>query len=123
MTKEPDITHATNSPNVQSDASTGIPPTAGTSPQKQKLAWAMVASSFVLYASLFLIPFLSWGARPKLVLFGVLFVASEVTFWAGGWILGKEVFQRYKAYFNPFLWWKRPQKHEGETDGQHNGDG
>lgn len=120
MTKEPVITKSTN---ALSDASAEIPPTAGAFSQKQTLAWAMVASSFVLYASLFFIPFLSWGARPKLMLFGILFVASEVTFWVGGWILGKEVFQRYKAYFNPLSWWKRPQKHEGETDGQHKGDG
>ncbi|MCB9640839.1 MAG: transporter suffix domain-containing protein [Myxococcales bacterium] len=73
----------------------------------RKLAWGMVLVSFVLYAALFLIPFLNLGARFKLVLFVVLFVASEITFWGGGWLLGKEVLQRSRAYLNPFHWWKK----------------
>jgi hypothetical protein len=107
MSKEPEVTQITLDENAPLGVSVEIPPNASPLSRKQKLAWAMIASSFVLYASLFLIPFLSWGARPKLVLFGVLFVISEVTFWGGGLILGKELFQRYRAYFNPMSWWKR----------------
>lgn len=113
MSKEPEVTQNTPNQEATFDTHAEAPPSTSPSSRKQQLAWAMIASSFVLYASLFLIPFLSWGARPKLVLFGVLFTISEVTFWGGGLILGKEIFQRYRVYLNPMSWWRRPPTNEG----------
>jgi hypothetical protein len=35
------------------------------------------------------------------------FVAMEVVFWAGGLLVGKELFVRYKAKLNPVNWFKK----------------
>lgn len=34
-------------------------------------------------------------------------VIGELLFWSGGLLLGKEIFTKYKSYFNPMNWFKK----------------
>ena len=82
-----------------------------TTRRRRLVAVWMVVLSFFLYAGLFFIPFLPVQSKTKVVVFSVLFVTSEVAFWGGGLILGKEALKRYQRYLNPVRWF-RPAKDE-----------
>jgi len=56
------------------------------------------------------IPFLDMEAKSKMILSTISLVIGEVLFWAGGILLGKELFIKYKSYFNPKNWFKKADK-------------
>jgi hypothetical protein len=43
----------------------------------------------------------------KIKLSTITFILAEVLFYIGGFLLGKEIFNKYKAYFNPKNWFKK----------------
>ncbi len=74
-------------------------------------AIVMIVLSFILYALLPVLPFLPLTLRMKSVAGGVLIGASEIVFWTGAVILGKEAVAKYKRWMNPLHWFccgKRP---------------
>ena len=54
-----------------------------------------------------IIPFLEMEAKTKITLSTVSLVIGEVLFWSGGILVGKELFMKYKSYFNPKNWFKK----------------
>lgn len=56
------------------------------------------------------IPFLDMEAKNKMILSTTSLVIGEVLFWGGGILLGKELFIKYKSYFNPKNWFKKADK-------------
>ena len=54
-----------------------------------------------------LIPFLKIDGRTKITISTITFVIAEITFWIGGILLGKEMFNKYKSYLNPKNWFKK----------------
>jgi len=36
----------------------------------------------------------------------VLFISGEITWWLGIVLLGKQVYEKYKKYFNPKTWFE-----------------
>jgi len=58
------------------------------------------------------IPFLDMEAKSKMILSTVSLIIGEVLFWAGGILLGKELFIKYKSYFNPKNWFKKADKNK-----------
>lgn len=64
------------------------------------------------FLALPLIPFMDAEAKTKITISTVLLIVGEVLFWSGGLLVGKELFTKYKSYFNPKNWFKK----KSETD-------
>lgn len=53
------------------------------------------------------IPFLELDNKTKLTVSTVLLIIGELLFWSGGLLVGKELFTKYKSYFNPKNWFNK----------------
>ena len=58
------------------------------------------------------IPFLDMDAKTKITISTISLVIGEVLFWVGGILVGKELFLKYKSYFNPKNWFKKADKNK-----------
>jgi hypothetical protein len=76
----------------------------------RKVGIGLVILSFILYGGLLLVPLTDFSTGIKLTISSVLVILGEISFWIGGFILGKEVVARYKRYFNPINWFKNNKK-------------
>lgn len=76
---------------------------------KIKLGIILMIVSVPLFLALPVIPFLDWENETKITLTTVLFIAAEIIFWSGGLLVGKELFTKYKSYFNPKNWFKKKE--------------
>jgi predicted permease len=47
-----------------------------------------------------IIPFLEMEAKTQITLLSISLIIDEVMFWVGGILVGKELFRKYKSYFN-----------------------
>jgi membrane protein DedA with SNARE-associated domain len=74
---------------------------------KFKTGVSLIVLSTVLFASLLVVPFLDIESKIKISLSTVAVILGEITFWVGGILLGKELFNQYKSYFNPLNWFKK----------------
>ena len=72
--------------------------------------------SVLLFLSLPVIPFLDLESRTKITTSTVVFITAEVTFYGGGFLVGKELFQKYKSYLNPKSWFKKKNQDDNVTD-------
>ena len=80
---------------------------------------ALIGVSTLLFLSIAGVPFIEVSGKVKITATTVLIVLGEVTFWVGGFLLGKELLAKYKAYLNPKTWFKNkpaPQAVEVQTD-------
>lgn len=78
----------------------------------RRAAIGMIVLSFLLYALLPVLPFLPLTLGMKSVAGGVMVGVSEIVFWIGAIILGKEAVAKYKKRLNPLHWFccgKRPE--------------
>lgn len=55
-------------------------------------------------------PFLDLESKVKITLSTVSLVIGEVLFWSGGLLVGKELFTKYKSWFNPKNWFRKKEK-------------
>jgi hypothetical protein len=82
----------------------------------KKLSWRLKIGIIVLIFSLSMTPLiiltavLSIPAKTKLVITTILIIIGNITFYGGGFLVGKELFTKYKAYINPRNWFKRKNK-------------
>jgi hypothetical protein len=74
---------------------------------KFKTGIALIIISTFLFTSLLAVPFLEVDGKTKLTITTVVIVFMEITFWVGGFLLGKELLNKYKAYLNPINWFKK----------------
>lgn len=77
---------------------------------KFKLGVILMLSSLIFFALLVAFPLMDIEKTLKITLTTVSFVIAEVLFYTGGFFVGKEVFNKYKAYLNPVSWFKRNGK-------------
>ncbi|ALS02081.1 oxidoreductase [Enterococcus silesiacus] len=68
----------------------------------KKIALCMVVLSFGLYGLLPVVPFISFNLSLKMVIAGTIMGISEILFWLGSLILGKELIIKYRNNFNFF---------------------
>jgi len=73
---------------------------------KFKLGLLMVLMSLIFFALLLIIPMLSIEKKAKIWFTTFSFITAEVFFYTGGFLLGKEMFSKYKSYLNPKNWFK-----------------
>jgi hypothetical protein len=71
--------------------------------------------SGVFFAMTLIIPMLDLPARTKVVGASVSFILMEIIFWAGGLLVGKELFTRYKKRLNPVNWFKTQDRRACNT--------
>lgn len=57
-----------------------------------------------------LTPFLHIDTKSKIAITTTLIIIGNVTFYSGGFLLGKELFTKYKARLNPRNWFKKKKK-------------
>ncbi len=75
--------------------------------RKFKTGIILIVISVFLFGSLLVIPFLNMDKQTKITATTITFVLAEITFYSGGALLGKEIFSKYKSYFNPKNWFKK----------------
>ena len=63
--------------------------------------------SGVFFGATIVIPLLDLPVKTKAVGATASLIMMEVVFWAGGLLVGKELFSRYKKQLNPFSWIKK----------------
>ncbi len=76
-------------------------------PRSNWLRWlgiGLIAISFGLYGVLFSVPFWPIETGAKVALSPALIGSSEVAFWIGGLLIGKEVITRLRRYLDPRTW-------------------
>jgi hypothetical protein len=74
---------------------------------KLRIGITLMVLSVPLFFFAPVVPFLDLEKKAKITLSTLSLVAGEVTFWSGGLLVGKELFTRYKAYFNPKNWFRK----------------
>lgn len=73
---------------------------------KFKIGLILVIVSVPFFLFIPAVPFLKLDAGVKITFSMVLLITGEILFWSGGLLLGKELFTKYKSYFNPKNWKK-----------------
>lgn len=63
--------------------------------------------SGVFFAATFIIPLFELPSKTKVIGITTSLVLMEVVFWAGGLLVGKELFIKYKQNLNPGKWFKK----------------
>lgn len=71
--------------------------------------------SGVFFAATLVFPLTPLPVKTKIIASSVSFVLMEVVFWAGGLLVGKELFVRYKRQLNPVNWFKKNLPAEEKT--------
>lgn len=74
---------------------------------KFKTGVILIILSTLLFTSLLVVPFLDITGKTKITITTIVIVLGEISFWTGGILLGKELFNKYKSYFNPINWFKK----------------
>lgn len=74
----------------------------------------LITVSTLLFASLLIIPFLNISTDIKVTATTIVVIVSEITFWTGGLLVGKEVITKYKKYFNPLNWFRKNRDTENK---------
>ncbi|MFB6317527.1 transporter suffix domain-containing protein [Saccharicrinis sp. FJH54] len=78
--------------------------------QQIKLGVILILLSGVAFAIMLLIPFLDLENKTKVIGSTTALITMEVLFYVGGFLLGKELFKKYKDKLNPVNWFKRKSK-------------
>lgn len=81
-----------------------------------KIGIGLILLSGVAFAIMLLFPFLDLEDRTKVIGASSAFIAMEVLFYAGGFLVGKELFIKYKSYLDPRRWFKKKEQSETGED-------
>ena len=80
-----------------------------------KIGILLILLSGVAFTIMLVIPFLDLENQQKVIGSSAAFIAMEVLFYAGGFLVGKELFIKYKSYLNPKTWFiKKNMKEDNE---------
>lgn len=71
---------------------------------KLKLGIVLIVVSLILFLTLFAMLFISIETKYKISISTGLIIAGETTFWVGTLFLGKEVWNKYKAFIKSAYW-------------------
>ena len=72
-----------------------------------KLGLFLILASCLLWAAVLVVPFLPLPLTSKATIITSLVITSEVIFWLGILLAGKELAHRYRRQLNPIKWWRR----------------
>lgn len=74
----------------------------------------LIIISIPFFLLLLAIPFLDINKKAQISL-GLL-ISGEILFWAGGILVGKELFAKYKSYLNPKNWFNKKTEKKSSED-------
>jgi hypothetical protein len=74
---------------------------------KLKIGIILISISVLIFLSLFAMPFLPIETKSKITLSTILIIIGEIMFWAGTLLIGKEVWNKYKAFIKSGDWLKK----------------
>lgn len=83
---------------------------------KIKLGIGLMIISVPLFLAIPVIPFLEMENGTKVKLTTIILVAAEIIFWSGGLLVGKELFAKYKSYFNPKNWFSSSKNKDSDLE-------
>ena len=72
-----------------------------------KLGIFLMIFSGVFFAASIVIPMFDLPTKTKVIASGTSLVLMEVVFWAGGLLVGKQLFTKYKNRLNPVNWFRK----------------
>ncbi len=72
-----------------------------------KLGLVLIIVSCLLWAAVLVVPLLTFTLTNKALIITSLVITSEVIFWLGILLAGKELAHRYRRQLNPIEWWRR----------------
>lgn len=73
----------------------------------RKIGIGLIIASFVMWLPTLAVPLLAVSIGQKAAIASILFIIGETMFWLGVLIVGKEVADRYRQWFNPRYVWRR----------------
>lgn len=82
---------------------------------KLKLGIVLMIVSAIVFMSLLVIPFLDLNSKEKITITTIIIVIGEISFWSGGFLVGKELFTKYKSYLNPKNWFKKKSSEKDDS--------
>ena len=71
-----------------------------------KLGLLLIITSCLLWVAILFVPILPLSIAQKAIVTASLVIISEVIFWMGILLAGKEAY-RYRRQFNPYYCWQR----------------
>ena len=74
---------------------------------KIKIGIILIGLSAIMFFIIFVTPFLSFENKYKILLGTICLIIGEISFWVGGALIGKELFNKYKSKLNPRNWFKK----------------
>jgi hypothetical protein len=77
---------------------------------KVKLGLVLVIISTLTFAFLLFIPLLDLTDKQKIFVTTATIIIGEILFWTGGFLIGRQLFDKYKAYLNPKNWFSGTKK-------------
>lgn len=83
---------------------------------KAKLGALLVIVANILIGSLVVVPFLDVDLKTKAIISTVVFVIGEVCFYAGLYLLGKEIVTKYRKFFSISYWRNRKTTVDAEKE-------
>jgi hypothetical protein len=72
-----------------------------------KIGLVLIIASCLLWMVILFVPLLPWSIAEKAVAVTSLIAISEVIFWLGILLAGKELAHRYRRQINPIEWWRK----------------
>jgi hypothetical protein len=76
----------------------------------RKLGFLLIFASCGMWVVILATPLLPGSLSHKAVLTGGLLIFSEVIFWLGIILAGKELAHSYRQKLNPYYWWQKITK-------------
>jgi hypothetical protein len=78
----------------------------------------LILLSILLFLGIFVISFLEIPLAKKGMIVSALFISGEITWWLGVVLLGKQLYVKFKKYFNPVNWFgpKADKEEKGIQD-------
>ncbi len=72
-----------------------------------KIGLVLIIASCLLWIVILFVPLLPRSIAEKAVFVTSLIVISEIIFWLGILLAGKELAHRYRRQLNPIEWWRK----------------
>ncbi len=72
-----------------------------------KIGLVLIIASCLLWVAILFVPLLPLPLAQKTLIVTSLFIISEVIFWLGILLTGKELAHRYRRKLNPLNWWRK----------------
>jgi hypothetical protein len=73
----------------------------------QKLGLVLIIVACLLWAAILVVPIFPLSLADKALLVTSLVAISEVIFWLGILLAGKEFAHQYRRKLNPYYWWRK----------------